>query len=100
MPVHRGIHRHGGEVTQLVTQQGPVHAESRSSKWAERGLTFTAVEGRVEQSTRCCHAPIIGMALRRERDPELEAFRDGVAVLRSDDGKVAGYPATTLDHSC
>lgn len=40
---------------------------------------------------------MIGMALRRECDPELEPFRDGMAVLRSDDGEVAGYLSTTLD---
>lgn len=38
------------------------------------------------------------MAVHRQRDPELEIFRDGVAVLRSDDGNIAGYLSTTLDH--
>jgi hypothetical protein len=35
--------------------------------------------------------------LRRERDPALDRFREGVAVLRSEDGQIAGHLATVVD---
>lgn len=37
------------------------------------------------------------MALHIERHPDLEVFRDGIAVLRSNDGEIAGYLVTTLN---
>jgi hypothetical protein len=38
----------------------------------------------------------LGMALRHGRDPALDPFREGVAVLRTEEGRVAGYIATKV----
>jgi hypothetical protein len=37
------------------------------------------------------------VALRHERDPALDPFREGVAMLRTEDGQVAGYLAAIVD---
>jgi hypothetical protein len=37
------------------------------------------------------------VALRHERDPALDPFREGVATLRTEDGQVAGYLAAIVD---
>lgn len=37
------------------------------------------------------------VALRRERDPDLDPFRGGIAVLLEEDGTTAGYVATIVE---
>lgn len=35
--------------------------------------------------------------MKRSRDPALDPFREGVAALRTEDGRVAGHLATVVD---
>lgn len=75
----------------MAVHRRSVHAASSARRCAAARWWLDALLSRLLSGT------MIGMALRRERDPELEPFRDGMAVLRSDNGEVAGYLWTTLD---